>query len=327
VTTAEEWLEGFATSMPMLEGLRFGSVVVDARTGRVVATNPRARQLLGGPVPERVQDLVEAGVLARPSFDALVAAAGTHPASWRSEITLHRADGRADLVVFAGTVEHPGIDARVVVAMLAEQGRERIFVDYDMPDDAPFELRFTYDERLRIRGIDPRLGVYWDDPTEGLGGYVWLSMHPADIHLAAPWLERIVTGQLDRVEYTVRVHTHLGNWTPAHVELHRLLGDSDTPIVASMTLVGDFKETIDDGRLTPRELAVVAALFDGRRVPQIAARDGVSVKTLRNQLTAVYRKLGVTDQVELLGTYHRPADVPPPTPELKGWDIPEGRLG
>jgi DNA-binding CsgD family transcriptional regulator len=140
-----------------------------------------------------------------------------------------------------------------------------------------------------------------------------------------PWIDRLVDGELEFVEYTARVITHVGSWTPAHCELRRLLSvDGDATIAVTLTLVGDFKETIAEGVLTPREVAVVAALFDGRRVPQIAAHDGVSVKTLRNQLTAVYRKLGVADQGELLEAYHRPATGPPTLPRalVEAWGRP-----
>ena len=44
----------------------------------------------------------------------------------------------------------------------------------------------------------------------------------------------------------------------------------------------------------------------GRRAPQIAERLGVSAKTIRNQMTARYRKLGVATQSELVASYSMP---------------------
>ncbi|HEV7720807.1 MAG TPA: helix-turn-helix transcriptional regulator [Iamia sp.] len=324
--TAAWWFDRFRASLTAIEHMRFGQVVVDAGTGEIVVCNPRARELLGGWVPDHVQDLVPAGVLGRPAYDELAAHAAAGRDGWRSEVTLHLPPGPSEITVIAATVDQPRLGARAIVALVCPRGEERVFIDSVLPDAAPMQLQFTYDEHLRIRGIDPRMGVYWDDPTKELGALIWVCIHPADIHLVVPWTERLVTGELDRIEYTVRVITHLGNWTPAHFELRRLLSDGDAPIAVTLTLVGEFKDTIAAGQLTPRERAVVAALFDGHRVPQIAARDDVSVKTLRNQLTAVYRKLGVADQGELLGSYHRPVDVPHPVPDLRSWVPPASRL-
>jgi two-component system nitrate/nitrite response regulator NarL len=55
--------------------------------------------------------------------------------------------------------------------------------------------------------------------------------------------------------------------------------------------------------LTPREREIVAALSTGQRVGAIAARLGVSEHTVRNHLKAVYRKLDVHSQVELLSRW------------------------
>jgi two-component system nitrate/nitrite response regulator NarL len=55
--------------------------------------------------------------------------------------------------------------------------------------------------------------------------------------------------------------------------------------------------------LTPREREIVSALSTGQRVGAIAARLGVSEHTVRNHLKAVYRKLDVHSQVELLSRW------------------------
>jgi DNA-binding NarL/FixJ family response regulator len=53
-------------------------------------------------------------------------------------------------------------------------------------------------------------------------------------------------------------------------------------------------------RLTDRERDLVALVAAGLRNAQIAERLDVSEKTVRNQLTAVYAKLGVSDRMQLL---------------------------
>ena len=55
--------------------------------------------------------------------------------------------------------------------------------------------------------------------------------------------------------------------------------------------------------LTPREREIVSALSTGHRVGAIAGRLGVSEHTVRNHLKAVYRKLAVHSQVELLSRW------------------------
>ena len=52
-------------------------------------------------------------------------------------------------------------------------------------------------------------------------------------------------------------------------------------------------------RLTPRERQIVQALLEGCSNKVIAARFGVSHQTVKNQLTVLYSKVGVTSRVQL----------------------------
>jgi DNA-binding CsgD family transcriptional regulator len=51
--------------------------------------------------------------------------------------------------------------------------------------------------------------------------------------------------------------------------------------------------------LSPAEHAVVRLVLDGRSNREIADARGVSVKTVANQLRAVYEKLGINSRFEL----------------------------
>lgn len=51
--------------------------------------------------------------------------------------------------------------------------------------------------------------------------------------------------------------------------------------------------------LTARELQIVRAVLDGSSNKDIAARFGVSLQTVKNHLTTVYDKLGVSTRLEL----------------------------
>jgi DNA-binding NarL/FixJ family response regulator len=53
------------------------------------------------------------------------------------------------------------------------------------------------------------------------------------------------------------------------------------------------------GRLTRREREIVAALLDGCSNSQMAARFGVREQTIKNQLSTLFAKVGVSTRLEL----------------------------
>jgi DNA-binding CsgD family transcriptional regulator len=53
-------------------------------------------------------------------------------------------------------------------------------------------------------------------------------------------------------------------------------------------------------KLTPAEAAVVAEVARGLSNAEIAGKLGKSVGTIKNQLSSVYRKLGVNNRVRLI---------------------------
>ncbi len=56
--------------------------------------------------------------------------------------------------------------------------------------------------------------------------------------------------------------------------------------------------------LSNREAQVVRLLLSGLRGPLIARQLHLSPSTVRNQLSMVYRKLGVSSQQELISLFH-----------------------
>lgn len=70
-------------------------------------------------------------------------------------------------------------------------------------------------------------------------------------------------------------------------------------------------------RLTPRETEVLGLLYDGTSVSQIAEASGVAESTVRSQVKAVRKKLGVDSQLAAVATYRRALDTfprdPPPS--------------
>ena len=52
-------------------------------------------------------------------------------------------------------------------------------------------------------------------------------------------------------------------------------------------------------RLTPRECDIVRAILDGCTNREMAQRFGVTEQTVKNQLTTLYDKAGVSSRLEL----------------------------
>lgn len=85
-----------------------------------------------------------------------------------------------------------------------------------------------------------------------------------------------------------------------------MISPMGTILVGQGQLLPSGRMPLPTSLLSERELAILSSLHDGMRVAMIAERDKVSPKTIRNQLSAIYAKLGVTGQEELLRTYARP---------------------
>jgi len=72
------------------------------------------------------------------------------------------------------------------------------------------------------------------------------------------------------------------------------------PSVALLIRMVSGAISADSGLLSPSETEVARAVCDGSTVNEIARRRGVSPETIRSQLKSIYRKLDVSNRVELL---------------------------
>jgi PAS domain S-box-containing protein len=83
--------------------------------------------------------------------------------------------------------------------------------------------------------------------------------------------------------------------------LRRIAGEvAASGVLSSLTAVPTAAEVPAMAGLTSRELEIVTRILAGDRVPMIAQRMFLSQSTIRNHLTAVYRKLGVRSQQDLI---------------------------
>ena len=73
----------------------------------------------------------------------------------------------------------------------------------------------------------------------------------------------------------------------------------DPAIAARLVARVDRQQALSGGTpLTPRELDIVRSMADGQSLKQIAHGLGVAQKTIENQTTKLYAKLGVTNRRE-----------------------------
>lgn len=63
------------------------------------------------------------------------------------------------------------------------------------------------------------------------------------------------------------------------------------------------RELNEETQLTPRECEIFEAMLHGKRPPELARTLFISVHTVRRHAQAVFRKLGVHSQIELMNRY------------------------
>lgn len=81
--------------------------------------------------------------------------------------------------------------------------------------------------------------------------------------------------------------------------LERLLGDRDGSSTGGDSMVQFFQRRLLGLPLTPRERELVAGLLKGHSNKQLATSFDISEQTVKNNLSAVYAKLGVQSRTEL----------------------------
>jgi DNA-binding CsgD family transcriptional regulator len=317
----EQWLADVAQTIDENTFAATPIIAVDVTTGRVLGQTDAAVALLGCEVPDRIEDLLALGIMARPDVDALrrrVAGVSALPAlpglvgneaahSWSTQVRVHPPGGASRPVeLHVAHHRRPGLGAEVLwVTLIPVTAHEDAA---PAPTEVTGGLRFTsiLDRQARIVATGPEARALWKD-LESLSGKVATAMtHPEDLPVVLPAANAVFTGMVDRASYTARLAVDGGRWVALRVDVERVISGNDHLLVMRNEVIDETRRTVPVGVLSAREFAVVVALFDGLRINQVAARDGVAPKTVRNQLVSAYRKLGVSGQEELLRTYHRP---------------------
>ena len=318
------WFRSIAASIERLDVYGMAIVAIDTRSGRFLAATSTARDLCGGSLPPQLADLVDDGLIARPDLDRLVRHLGRRDPqatgdttrdessrSWSDALRLRRRESAPfDLRLEVIVHSRPSIAAEAAIVTVWHDDAT------SSPGEPPSvldELWALYDADYRMVAADPGFSDLSIEPRSQLGTLAWLYVHPDDVPAVQPLVAAVMAGHLRTVRYSARVRARGGRWLAAHVDVRRLEAADGPQLMVVTRYIDETRRTIRPGVLSARELVVVDALFAGLRVGQIADQEGVAVKTVRNQLAAIYRKLDVTGQLDLLGSYHRPADREPST--------------
>jgi DNA-binding CsgD family transcriptional regulator len=142
-------------------------------------------------------------------------------------------------------------------------------------------------------------------------------IHPEDQLLVAEMLERLkanpapAEGAIELESLSLRAKGIGGEWIHVNARAANLLADpAVTGIIVMFAAVGDpLNLAFGDlsAKLTPREREVVRMVTDGYRVATIARELGLAASTVRNHLSAIFHKLGVANQSQLVERLARAA--------------------
>jgi DNA-binding NarL/FixJ family response regulator len=111
-------------------------------------------------------------------------------------------------------------------------------------------------------------------------------VHRGDVTVSSATASRLI----DQMRRLVRVRTEPTHWNPVISLFADRVHDDPSSRGPAAALA----------QLTSRERDVLARLLEGERVPAIAAGLFVSQSTVRNHLSAIFRKFGVHSQTELM---------------------------
>lgn len=321
-----DWLALMARAARPLEGARFALAVVDPDSGEVVRCNAAMAALVGGGTPTDLADLGERGLVPQAEVEVLRAAVRS-PAAYDDVLTVRTRVARPTGPARAATIH--------VAHVFAVRGdAEAVLLVVDEDDDAspgpaatpvspPWLIRFLCDADGLVVAVDEQavgqqavgrpIGERAVEAEGLLGAHPFVMTHPADVPLIAPIIRALATGEALEAEYVVRATDRSGRWANVRVRACRLHGPAPLLLVTTEPHDRAYR-TIEPGLLTIGELEVARAMFAGRRPAQIAALRDVSVRTVRNQINAIYRKLDVANVGELTSRFSLPLRPTPARP-------------
>lgn len=127
----------------------------------------------------------------------------------------------------------------------------------------------------------------------GAGGFIVKPFTRKQLRAA---VEIALAGPPSRPQLLQSIGAHIASANRALAQLSQVVAASTVATEAA----ADEAPSAPLDALTEREREVVRGLLDHRRVPSIAETLGISAHTVRNHLKAIFAKLGVRSQQELL---------------------------
>jgi DNA-binding CsgD family transcriptional regulator len=316
-----------------LGALPGAALVVDA-AGTVVAANAAAAELLGTPQSELVgQPAPSLASDAIVQATALVAVGAVE--SFRTgTIVTERCDGGHR--VFAATIGASLARDGTTIHHLADaSGAPAAGPPGEAVDDEPTDAEVIDAADVAVV-LDEQWGVVASDGCDDAthGAFTWI--HPDDAGAVGASYVAIVLGRSTHAELTARTRSGRG-WVPRTLRLQRLHGPGArlvlvttapaSPATTDAARLGDLERRlhrigvevreagvfdrerpmIDRARampelvdLTERQWDILARVLDGQRVPSIARDLHVGQSTVRTHLAAIFRRLGLHSQDDLV---------------------------
>lgn len=272
----------------------------------VVVIDPDSMLVVGGsasaPIGEAARSLVDVAIHGHSDTIRAAISAGRDYA-WEEQI--HR-DGSGSAA--GGILWSPDRSEAALMLAVDPVGPVAEVQFKPVPVSASTVLHAIYDSQFCCLYHDPRLSLVGLDPQAYLGAHAWTTTHPVDVSRTSPYIEQVLNGTAKEVEYVSRVVGPNGGWYNHHVMLRPFTG-RDSGYLLTLRALGGRRPQIHTVGLTGRELAVAADFYSGLDLVAIARRYAVSEKTVRNQMSAVYGKLGVGSATEMVNQYDPPNRV------------------
>ncbi len=340
-----EELDEIVTS---LEGLPVPAILTELRTRTLVAVNELAAQTFGAPVRDLIGDDVLPHIdpadrdAARVAYAALADKAID---GYQVRRRIVKPDGEVLTVSISGRrIDGPNQIYGLWILLPGLEHTDAVDLTTRMPD---IVLAITdHDWRIEYMSTDAELlGVKGSE----LRGFPLMGLiHPSSI---TDFLAALTRTSVDHVAVTVLTRMRVGQdgWEERYCLINRMcehdpprLGIVISAVPAKGTLSGS--EVVAQARhcaedvharnhldalpslkalpmgneLSARQTEIVARLIWGERVPEIAKSMYLSPSTVRNHLVAIYRKVGVHSQAELLAALLRASSAPDRRPTQQG---------
>jgi DNA-binding CsgD family transcriptional regulator len=299
----DSWLSVLVGAARWMDAVPSALAIIDPESWAVAYANPAMADLIGRAVPDTLAELDALGLVSRADRYELVAVGSTAGVGDSCSVVQAR----------VARAHGPAVPITVHVARLHAVrglGAALVVTAWETSTEMSSTASAVWPARL-LCDLDGVV-VAADDPDGGqVGSHPLITVHPVDAALVAPIIRAMAAGAVFEAHCVVRARDRVGGWTNVQVDVCRLDGPAPLLLV-TVTPQEQQLEVIEHGCLTNGELEVARALFAGRRPAHIAERREVSIRTVRNQITSLYEKLGVRNVRDLTSRYSLPLRPAPP---------------